>query len=103
MPKIQFFIIVTIPVVVVSSGFGVVTVDVSVTNDVVDASLAVVGVTSVGFVTGVVPVGPGASEAVTDSCATNIFFFAIANIHYYAHIKTALCSATCLSPLTNAA
>ena len=49
--------IVTIPVVVVSSSFGVVTVDVSVTDDVVGASLAVVGVTSGGLVTDVVPVG----------------------------------------------
>ena len=104
--------IVTIPVVVVSSGFGVVTVDVSVTDDVVGASLAVVGVTFVGLVTDVVPAGSdaaevvtdgaseavtdGSSEAVTDGCATNMFLFTVANIHYYAHIKTALCRATCL-------
>ena len=106
--------IVTIPVVVVSSGFDVVSVDVSVTDDVVGASLAVVGVTSVGLVTDVVPVGSdavdvvtnGASEAVTDGAvdavtyglATNMVLFTTGNIHYYAHIKTASCRATC--PLT---
>ena len=65
----QILVIVTIPVVLGSSGFGVVTVDVSVTDDVVGASLAVVGVTSVDFVTDVVSVDSEAVEVVTDGAS----------------------------------